>query len=134
MYYYLMPIAIIFVVAISSDTHTGSPFASRQVNDIYTHMTKAERRAAIKIGGLWGLCLGVIPGAIGFIVGILFFKSALRGMTLCFGLLPLVALVLWKKWFPCISKWQKSFLASTEWAKSEGIEANDIKLFRWKQK
>ena len=32
-----------------------------------------------------------------------------------------------------MSKWQQSFLASTEWAKSEEIEASDIKLFRWEQ-
>lgn len=133
MYFYLIPIAIFIAVAIFGDTRTGSPLASRQVNDICAHMTKAERRASIKIGALYGLCLGVIPGTLGFIIGPLFFKSALTGMTLCAGLMPLVALIL-LKWCPYITKWQQSFLASTEWAKNEGIEANDIKLFRWNQK
>ena len=55
MYYYLIPIAILFVVAIFSGRQTGSPLASRQVNDICAHMTKTERGTAIKMGTLYGL-------------------------------------------------------------------------------
>jgi hypothetical protein len=134
MYYYLIPIAILIVVAVFGNKQIASPFASRQVNDICAHMTKAERRASNKIGALVGLCLAAILSTLGFIIGSLFFKSALTGMTVCFALFPFVILILiLLKWCPT-TKWQQSFLASTEWAKSEGIEANDIKLFRWNQK
>lgn len=125
MYYYLIPIATLFVVAIFGDTQSASPLASRQVKDICVHMTKTERGTTIKMGALYGLCLGVILGT----AGLLCFKSILIGMTVSFGLLLLIGVVLW----PRVSKWQRSFLASTEWARSEGIEANDIKLFRWEQ-
>ena len=130
MYYYLAAIAILFIIAIFGGGYTVSPFASQQVKEISVNMTKAERRAAIKIGVCWGLLIGIIPSAIGLILGLIIFKSALMGMVLCALLLPLVAFVLWKKWFPCLYKSQQSFFASTEWAKSQGIEANDIKLFK----
>lgn len=129
MYYYLLPIVICFIVAVFGGGYTESPFASRQVKEISANMTKVERKAAIKRGFWGGLLISIIFGAIGLILGLIIFKSALMGVTLCFLLLPLIAFVLWKKWFPCLYKAQQSFFASTEWAKSQGIEANDIKLF-----
>jgi hypothetical protein len=34
---------------------------------------------------------------------------------------------------PYLNKSQKSFLASTTWAKSQGIKADDINLFNWQK-
>ncbi len=47
MYYYWIPIALLFLVAILSDTNAWSPFQSDQVKEICQHMTKAERRGAL---------------------------------------------------------------------------------------
>ncbi len=133
MYYLLIPIFILFIVSVFCGTNTGSPFQSRQVKEISSHMTKAERIAAIKRGILWGLLIGVVPGLIGLLFGPFVFKSALLGVTVCFSVLPLFAFVLWKKWFPYLYKSQQSFFASSEWSKSQGIEANDIQLFNWQK-
>ena len=84
-------------------------------------------------GGLWGLLIGIIPGAIGLALGPLLVRSALLGVMLCALLFPLVALVLWRKWIPRCSKSQQAFLASTEWAKSQGMKADDIRLFNWQE-
>jgi hypothetical protein len=133
MYYYLVPIVICFIIAVFGGGYTESPFATRQLKEISTHMTKAERRAAIIRGFLGGLLFSIIFGAIGLLLGLIIFKSALMGMVFCALLLPLVAFILWKKWFPHLYKSQQSFFASTEWAKSQGIEANDIKLFNFQK-
>ena len=87
----------------------------------------------MKRGGLCGLLIGIIPGAIGLVVGPLVFGSALRGVMLCGLLFPLAALVLWTKWFPYSSRSQQSFLASTEWARSQRMKADDIRLFNWQK-
>jgi hypothetical protein len=133
MYYYWIPIAILFFVAISSDTNTWSPFQSDQVKEICQHMTKTERRVAVKRSAQWGALIGIVPGATGLILGVLFFQSALVAVTGCFLIFPLIALVLWKKWLPHVYKSQQTFLASTEWARSQGIKADGIRLFSWQK-
>ena len=40
---------------------------SEQVKEICTHMTKTERKAAIKRGALWGILIGIVPGMIALI-------------------------------------------------------------------
>ena len=87
----------------------------------------------MKRGGLRGLVIGLIPGAMGLILGPLILSSALLGVTLCALLFPLAAFVLWKSWSPYCHRSQQSFFASTEWAKSQGITANDIRLFKWQE-
>lgn len=133
MYYYGIPIIVLFLVAICSDSSTWSPFQSDQVREICAHMTKAERRAAVKRGAVWGAVIGIIPGVIALILGAVVFRSAVFGVTVCFLIFPLVALVLYKTWLPNLIKSQQSFLASTEWARSEGINADDIQLYKWKK-
>ena len=133
MYYYWIPIAILFLAAICSDTNTWSPFQSGQVKEICSHMTKTERRAAVKRGAVWGLLLGLVPGMTALILGIVVFRSALAVVTICFVVLPLAALVLYKRWFPNVVRSQQHFLASTAWAKSQGIEAEDIRLYSWQK-
>ena len=132
MYYYWIAIAILFLVAIFSDTNTWSPFQSDQVKEICSHMTKAERRAAVKRGALWGILIGVVPGVTALILGVVVFQSAIVVVTVCFLIFPFIALVLYKKWSPNVVKSQQNFLASTEWAKSQGIKADDIQLYKWK--
>jgi len=132
MYYYWIAIAILFLVAIFSDTNTWSPFQSDQVKEICSHMTKAERRAAVKRGALWGILIGVVPGVTALILGVVVFQSAIVVVTVCFLIFPFIALVLYKKWSPNVVKSQQNFLASTGWAKSQGIKADDIQLYKWK--
>lgn len=133
MYYYWIPIAIFFLVAVFSDTSTWSPFQSDQVKEICQHMTKSERRAAIKRSALFGALIGMIPGATGLILGVLFFQSATVAVTGWILVFPLMALLLRKKWLPHVIKSQQCFLASTEWAKSQSVKADDIKLYSWEK-
>ncbi|MBN2129822.1 MAG: hypothetical protein JW741_10015 [Sedimentisphaerales bacterium] len=133
MVYYWIPIAILFLAAILSDTNTWSPFQSDQVKEICSHMTRTERRAAVKRGAVWGLLIGLVPAATALILGIVVFRSALVVVTVCLLLFPLIALVLYKKWLPQVVRSQQHFLASTEWAQSQGIKAEDIQLYRWQE-
>ncbi len=133
MYYYWIPIAILFLVAILSNTNTWSPFQSDQVKEICQHMTKAERRKAVKRGALWGILIGIVPGMTALILGIVVFRSAMVVVTVCFLIFPLFALVLYKKWLPNVVRSQQNFLASTEWAKSQGLKAEDIRLYNWQK-
>ncbi len=129
--YYWIPIVILFLVAIFGDTSTWSPFQSDQVKAICAHMTKTERRAAVKRGAFWGILIGMVPGTIALILGAVVFRSAVAVVTVCFLIFPLIALVLFKKWLPNVVKSQQDFLASTEWARSQGIKAADIRLYSW---
>jgi ABC-type phosphate transport system permease subunit len=133
MYYYWIAVVVVLIIAVFGGTNTWSPFQSQQVKEICSHMTKPERTAAMKRGGLRGLVIGLIPGTMGLILGPLILSSALLGVTLCALLFPLAAFVLWKSWSPCCHRSQQSFFASTEWAKSQGITANDIRLFKWQE-
>jgi hypothetical protein len=133
MYYYWIPIAVLLLVALFSDSNTWSPFQSDQAKEICEHMTKTERRAAIKRGTLWGLLIGIVPGTTGLILGIAVFRSAIVGVIVCLLILPLIALVLYKKWLPKVVRSQQNFLASTEWARSQDIKAEDIHLYKWSQ-
>lgn len=133
MYYYWIPIAILFLIVIFSDTNTWSPFQSNQVKEICKHMTKAEHRKAIKRGALWGVLIGIVPGMAALIIGIVFFQSITAVVIVCFLIFPLFALVLYKKWLPNVVRSQQNFLASTEWAKSQGLKAEDIQLYNWQE-
>lgn len=130
MYYYWIPVAILFLAALFSDTNTWSPFQSDQVKAICAHMTKTERRAAIRRGAWWGLLVGMVPGMIALVLGVVVFRSALVVVTVCFLVLPLIALVLYRKWLPSVVRSQQAFLASTEWARSQGIKPEDIRLYK----
>jgi hypothetical protein len=130
--YYWILIAFLLLVAVLSDTNAWCPFGSEQVKAICAHMTATERRAAVKRGALWGLLIGIVPGMIGLVLGVVVFRSALAVVTVCFLVLPLAALVLRRKWWPRAVRSQQNFLASTEWARSQGIKAEDIHLYRWR--
>ena len=133
MYYYWIPIAILFVVAIFSDTNTWSPFQSDQVKQICQNMTKLERHVAVKRSALFGALLGIVPGVTGLILGVLFLKSAIVAVIGCLLVFPLIALFLRKKWLPHVIKSQQQFLASTEWGKYQGIKAEEIKVYSWQK-
>jgi hypothetical protein len=131
MYYYWIAIAILLLVALLSDTNTWSPLQSDQVKEICAHMTKAERRAAVKRGALWGVLIGVVPAGVALVLGILVFRSAVAVVIVCLLTLPAIAVLLHRKWFPRAARSQQNFLASTQWAKSRGIKAEDIRLYKW---
>jgi ABC-type branched-subunit amino acid transport system permease subunit len=131
MYYYWIPIAALFLIALFTDTNTWSPFQSDQVREICAHMTKAERRSALKRGASWGILVGVVPGMVGLILGVLVFESATVGVTICSLAFLLIVVVLYKKWSPGLVKSQQNFLASTEWAKGQGVRPDDIRLYKW---
>lgn len=133
MYYYCIPIAILFLVAIFSDTNTWSPFKSDQVKEICQNMTKSERRAAVKRIALFGAPIGIIPGVSGLVLGVPFFQSATVVVTGCILIFPLIALVLRNQWLPRVIKSQQRFLSSTEWAKSQGVKAEDIRVYSWQK-
>jgi len=97
MYYYWIPVAILFLVAIFSDTNTWSPFQSDRVKEICQHMTKAERRAAVRRGATWGILIGIVPGTTALILGTVVFRSALVVVAVCALMFPPIALVLCKK-------------------------------------
>ena len=130
MYYYWIPIALLLLVAVFSSRNTRSPFASDQVKAICAHMTKAEYRAAVKRDALWGLLIGIVPGLVGLTLGAVVFRSLLVGVTISFLAFPAIALVLYRKWLPIVIKSQQNFLASTEWARGQGIKAGDIHLYK----
>ena len=133
MYYYWIPIAILFLIAIFSDSNTWSPFQSGQVKEICKHMSKAERRAAVKRGAIGGLLIGFVPGLTALILGIVVFQSPLVAVTACALMFPIIALVLYKKWLPSVVRSQQNFLVSTEWAKSQDLQAEDIQLYNWQK-
>jgi hypothetical protein len=131
MYYYWIAIAILLLVALLGDTNTWSPLQSDQVKEICAHMTKAEGRAAVKRGALWGVLIGVVPAAIALVLGIVAFRSAVVVVIVCLLTLPAIAVLLSRKWSPRVARSQQDFLASTQWAKSHGIKAEDIRLYKW---
>jgi len=132
-YYYWIPIVLFLLVAIFSDTNTWSPLQSDQVRQIRAHMIQTERRAAMRRAALWGLLMGMVPGMIALILGVVVFRSPMVVVTVCFLLFPMIALVLHRNWLPSVVKSQQRFLASTEWARSQGIKAEDISLYNWQR-
>jgi hypothetical protein len=133
MYYYWIPVALLFLAVIFSGTNTWSPFQSDQVKQICAHMTETERRTAVKRGALWGFLMGIVPGMIALILGVVVFQSAVVVVTVCFLIFPVIALVLHRYWLPSVVRSQQNFLASTEWAQSQGIKAGDIRLYTWQR-
>jgi hypothetical protein len=131
MYYYWITIAILLAIALLSYSHNWSPFQSDQVRQICVHMTKKERGDAVRRGAVAGLLIGLVWAGVGLLLGVTAFKSATAAVALCLLLLPLLTLVFYRKWWPRVIRSQQEFLASTAWAKSQGIQAKDIRLYTW---
>lgn len=137
MYPWIYFIIFLFVaVAGSMATRNRPPFKTEQVKEIWQNMTKSEQAAANKksfgFGVIVGAILGVVPSIFGLIIGIILLHSALKGMIVGMLLLfPVVLLVLWKLFRPHMADSWRLFFASTEWAKSQGLQAKDIRLFKW---
>jgi hypothetical protein len=127
--YYLIPIAILFIVLIISKGSGVSPLASGQVREICEHMTSAERMVLVRMGALFGLGIALVLAGIGCVLGVFVFDSILMGMTVSPLIAPVVGLLIRKRIF----RWQRDFLASTVWAKSQEINADSIHLFRWQK-
>ena len=127
--HYFIPIGSLFFAVICFKGNGASPLASGLVREICEHMTARERKVAALTGALFGLGIALVLCGVGFVLGVFVFESALIGMMFSPLIAPVIVLLLWKR----ISKWQRDFLASTAWAKSEGIEADGIDLFCWQK-
>ncbi len=100
---------------------TWAPFQPDQVQEICSHMTPAERKRMTTVAGNYG-------GVMGLSIAGLFAYVILGGPLAFFPTILIVwGLFLWwaKTW---IRRWNKRFLASTEWATQQGISSDDIKL------
>jgi len=128
---YLIWSFLILLLCLSHST--WAPFQSDQVKAICAHMTAEERSETISRSTRLGAILGLSIGGclfIGFLLSSRLFDSPLlRLLGMLLPLLILIAIAFWKL-KPITDRSQKEFLASTQWAKNEGLSPNDIVLRR----
>lgn len=100
---------------------TGSPFQSPEVRDICAHMTEAEKAAASRRGGFYGLwCAATLAGPLSLAI-------SQRSWPVV-----LMAAVLIAMHVACLPVWfrmQRRFLCSTAWARERGIAPDQLALF-----
>lgn len=131
--WYWILMATFSLAAALSGSGTWSPFQSEQVKEICAHMTGGERRATAWRGAAWGLLIGLVPGMTAVFLGMVILRSALVVATVWLLIFPLTALVSRKRWWPHVVRSQQHFLASTEWAQSQGIKPQEIQLYSWQK-
>jgi hypothetical protein len=102
---------------------TWSPLQSNQVREIADHFTPAEHRTAMLFGALYGLWVAA-TFAIPITFNALFSMPLLTRAALVF--LIIIHLIA----IPVALKFQKRLLCRTEWAKAQGIQPEQLKLFR----
>ena len=116
---------------LTEEHHHGTQFMTDDVRQISEHMTEEEKRRAEFEGMIGGIAFGIA-----FIILPLAIIACHRWLA---GLVPggaflvlsvyiflLGASVWWL--FPVFDRWNRKNLASTEWAKSQGLKAEDIQL------
>jgi len=104
----------------SMSWETWSPFQSKDTRAICAHMTSGEKSAAMRRGALYG-----IWGAISVCAPVALVIAHPSLVSLCLAA-PLVAAHIL-----CIPLWlrkQREFLCNTEWAKSQGIRPEVLRL------
>jgi len=104
------------------DFWTWAPFQSQAVRDIYRHMSEAEKVAASRHGGAFGLLAAIfLAGPIA--LGLTFYRSSLVGLTglawLAWIILGIFVMLYWRAL-------GKRLLCATEWAKSQSITADKL--------
>jgi len=124
----------LFIAILASiGTNNKPPFKTEQVKEIWHNLTEDERKAAnnksLIYGVSLGAILGIVPCVFGFTFGIIFLGSALNGLIVGMLLFPIVVIVLRKKFLPYLTESWRDFFASTEWAKNNGLQPDDIRLF-----
>lgn len=114
-----------------TDWKTWSPFQSETPRNICAHMTPAEKSDAMSRAGRYGLwCAFSFAIPLNFLLLPPFFPLLFPepfGLEVKTAAAALVALHI-----ACIPLWMKSqrrFLASTAWAREQGITPEGIKLF-----
>ncbi len=108
------------------DWKTWSPFQSEKVRQICAHMTSAEKTATTLRGalyGFWTAATFAIP--IGIITAQFLFAG--RNAVVIVGAAILIAIH-----SACIPLWQQAqrrFLCNTSWAREQGFDPDQLKLF-----
>ena len=102
-----------------------SPFQSEQVKEITEHMTDSEATGVLLRSGLIGLFFALLFGPINCLAFFFHTKHAPL-LMLQLNLASLTVVVLFIR--PWMDKQAKAFLASTEWAKRQGIQPEEIQL------
>ena len=101
-----------------ADWRTWSPFQSQQVREICAHMTEAERRECTLRGaffGIWNAATCFVPCGLAF----------LAPQPLNWILAPIVLLV-GLAFYPLWRRITREFLASTRWARQQGIAPESL--------
>jgi len=131
-WYWILPV-ILLLAAASRSSGTWSPFQSEQVKEICAHMTRDERRATAWRGAACGLLIALVFGMTVVLLGMVIWRSALVVVALWLLIFPLAVLLSRKKWWPQVVRSHQRFLASTEWAQSQGIKPEEIRLYTWQK-
>ena len=118
---------------------TWSPFRSGKIRQIYEHMTPEEKREATERGVRRGRMAGLTfagPAMVVFSLGIWPKLARKLGLASChspveiplwLGISIIAILVaICVPWARRGRKKQRQFLASTEWARSQGYTADDL--------
>ena len=110
------------------DWTTWNPFQSEIARTIATNLTESEKRQMTKRSGLWGFWTIVgLSAPMGFLgAGFTVGRVNWLVMTPCFALIIAYLLSVRPFW-----RRQRELLADTEWARENGIQADEIKLTRW---
>ena len=104
---------------------TWSPFQSSQVREICAHVSPAEKQRIVRHGfgyGLW------VAATVGLPINIALQAEHVVAWVIAAGLLlvHLVALPMWQARV-------RRMLCATEWAKSQGVTPENLRLFGWRR-
>ena len=128
----LLPLTFFLLLLGMSDS-TWAPFQSDQVKEICSHMNAKERRRAVSRGAVFGLILAgffIVIGFLGMPIGKWIFDSFLKGVIIVQPVALILLGILFWKFKPLIDESHKEFLASTQWAKEQGLTSDKIILRR----
>ena len=103
------------------DWKTWSPLQSAQTKDVCAHMTESERRTVALRGGLYGLwCAATF--AIPISQAMVFRNPVTLTVAAILCSIHIIAIPFWLRS-------QRRFLCGTVWAKEQGVNPNDLRLF-----
>jgi hypothetical protein len=104
-----------------SKWETWAPFQSRDVREICTHMTKAEKREGQRRGALYGLWVAA-TFAIPLSQAMFFPNPALVTIAAILIIIHIACVPLW------LGR-QRKYFCSTAWAKEQGFSPERLRLF-----
>jgi hypothetical protein len=106
-------------------------FQSNQAKEIHDHMTPLENRKALKKSLNQGTVVGLICGTVCWLAMTaarrLFDLTLFEYLSIIAVFSLLAGLAYWKI-KPITDRYQKEFLASTQWAREQTLKPNDIPL------